>query len=145
MFHFVIFFMVGKHHYHYQMKSAMSDVFPMIELRRTSSGPPLPAATQSIAVSGIRRTIEPPVIRKSFPESWIFDSLIVDREYVLDSLLLIYFSMFGVQLFVEINKNFMLEEYNISLLWFHYIFVENRQAYVIQNVCKRCCCSVAEF
>lgn len=47
------------------------------------------AASNRIAgstMSGPPRTVEPPVIRKTFPESWIFDSLNVDEEYVFRSL-----------------------------------------------------------
>lgn len=42
--------------------------------------------TQSVPVPVLHTTIvrEPPVVRKSFPESWIFDSLFLDKEYVLD-------------------------------------------------------------
>lgn len=81
--------------------------------RRTSIvSLPSPDESLSLAAPGAsHRRIEPPVIRKSFPESWIFDSLIVDKEYVRNLLFKIYCSMFGIHLFVKIINNFMLEKY----------------------------------
>ena len=96
--------MVGKRPVFHQvsyMNIGSSNVVPMVTQRRTSAVLPSPVLIHRTAVSDIQRRVEPPVIRKTFPESWIFDSLIVDKEYVRNSFIPIYCSMFGIHLFVK--------------------------------------------
>lgn len=84
--------MVGLRKVYYSMPMPMPAMqgFSGIQLHRRTGVINKSKAPQrspgSNLFSGPTRTVEPPVIRKTFPESWIFDSLNVDEEYVFRSL-----------------------------------------------------------